>query len=145
MASLVGRAGDSQAIKVLAAAKAYGAEVSFSAVTDLQAVRGKGASPFSTNTVTFTCAGGEQLTEPNAVCRYIASVQKQELSWAAKQWVDWDANCLRPASFLGGASLDAALAHIQHALSSGSLLAGGKEVALAEVRVRMQACTCRTR
>jgi hypothetical protein len=49
------------------------------------------------------------------------------------QWLEWEASVLRPASYLGGEQLDAALAELAAAAAEGSFLAGGEVPSLADV------------
>lgn len=134
-ATLVGRAADAQALKALAACKLLapkGLTLTFAPAADAQAVRAQASSPFATNTVALTTSTGEQLFEPNAVCAYIARLAAAQQSWKVQQWLEWEAACLRPAIYKGGADLDAALKHLHASLGAGPLLTGSA-VTLADV------------
>lgn len=71
MATLYARVGDSQALKALAAAGLSGSQVQFSAVPTLAAVRSKASSPFGNNTVAFVDPSGLQLTDGNAIAKFL--------------------------------------------------------------------------
>jgi hypothetical protein len=49
------------------------------------------------------------------------------------QWLEWEASALRPASYLGGPGLDAALKELAEAAGKGGFLAGGVAPTLADV------------
>ncbi len=63
------RAGDSQALKVAAAAKIAAAPLSVTAGTDASA---KGQNPFATSTLAFVASDGLLLTEANTAAKMIS-------------------------------------------------------------------------
>ncbi|KAG2489494.1 hypothetical protein HYH03_011947 [Edaphochlamys debaryana] len=131
MATLHGRAGDVQALKVCAAAHLSGASVSFAAASSINDVVSKGSNPFGTNTVLLV-APSVQLSEPSAAAAFLAG-GPSSLTLSALQWLDWDQAVLRPATLLGGEALAGALAQVEAAVAGGQL--SGAKPGLAEVAV----------
>lgn len=80
MASLIGRKGDAQALKVAIAAAAAGTSVQFSPASDAAAVRAKGSNPFGSNAIAYVAADGALLTEANAIAKLLGRC----LAWSSQ-------------------------------------------------------------
>ncbi|GIL79322.1 hypothetical protein Vretifemale_8708, partial [Volvox reticuliferus] len=131
MATLYGRKGDPQALKICAAAHLSNTSISFVSVASIDDVINKGSNPFGNNLILLVTPS-VQLSEPSAAAAYLAG-GSSTLPLNVLNWLEWTETCLRPSSMLGGDVLVSALLHLEAAVASGELDPG--KITLSEVFV----------
>lgn len=71
MATLLGRKGDTQALKCLISAAISNSQLLFSPLPSKEAVRSKASNPFGTNAIALLSPNGSFLTEANVISKLL--------------------------------------------------------------------------